>query len=160
MIFSIILRSRSCHSLWAFLSVVVMASFPLGSSFAVSPASDGLCSRRHSCRLNMVSGATNIESPRQFVLQGMQRFRQGDIDGSIELFDRAESLDSSLRPFLWQRGISYYYADQFQKGSDQVTSWHFLSFWIGTDKFLTFVLAFLFALLAVSVRCESESIGT
>jgi lipoprotein NlpI len=70
----------------------------------------------------MVSGATNIESPRQFVLQGMQRFRQGDIDGSIELFDRAESLDSSLRPFLWQRGISYYYADQFQKGSDQVTS--------------------------------------
>jgi lipoprotein NlpI len=67
----------------------------------------------------MVSGATNIESPRHFVLQGMQRFRQGDIDGSIELFDRAESLDSSLRPFLWQRGISYYYADQFQKGSDQ-----------------------------------------
>lgn len=53
------------------------------------------------------------------MLQGMQRFRQADVDGSIALFDQAEKLDSSLRPFLWQRGISYYYANRFQEGSDQ-----------------------------------------
>ena len=49
----------------------------------------------------------------------MQRFRQADIPGSIELFDQAERLDPSLRPFLWQRGISYYYANRCQEGSDQ-----------------------------------------
>jgi lipoprotein NlpI len=49
----------------------------------------------------------------------MQLFRQGDINGSIDLFDRADAMDKSIRPFLWQRGISYYYADRFQEGSEQ-----------------------------------------
>ena len=71
------------------------------------------------CRLNMAAGF--IESPRQLVSQGMQLFRQADINGSIVRFDRAETVDPSIRPFLWQRGISYYYADRFQEGSDQVT---------------------------------------
>lgn len=57
--------------------------------------------------------------PRKLIQLGMQYFKQGDVGGSIELFDRAEKVDSSLRPFLWQRGISYYYADRFKDGSDQ-----------------------------------------
>ena len=69
----------------------------------------------------MASSSLNTESPRQLVLQGMQLFRQADIHGSIEKFDQAERLDASLRPFLWQRGISYYYANRFQDGSNQVT---------------------------------------
>jgi hypothetical protein len=73
---------------------------------------------RQACRqLHMVS--SSIESPRQLVSQGMNLFRQGDINGSIDLFDRAEAADKALRPFLWQRGISYYYADRFQDGSNQ-----------------------------------------
>eukprot|EP00978_Attheya_sp_CCMP212_P022651 scaffold67905_cov34-Attheya_sp.AAC.2 len=60
-------------------------------------------------------------SPRQLVRQGMDRFRGGDIAGSIDSFDLADRAvpDGSLRPFLWQRGISYYYANQFEKGSQQ-----------------------------------------
>ena len=56
---------------------------------------------------------------RQLVSLGMQRFRVGDVLGSIEAFNVAEMKDSSVRPFLWQRGLSFYYADMFQLGSDQ-----------------------------------------
>lgn len=79
------------------------------------PVSRQLC---QACRqLHMVSSSE--ESRRQLVSKGMNLFRQGDINGSIDLFDSAEAADKSLRPFLWQRGISYYYADRFQEGSDQ-----------------------------------------
>ena len=57
--------------------------------------------------------------PRKLVQLGMQYFKQGDVESSIELFDQAEKIDSSLTPYLWQRGISYYYADRFKEGSDQ-----------------------------------------
>ena len=57
--------------------------------------------------------------PRKLVQLGMQYFKQGDVKGSIEIFDRAEKMEPSIRPYLWQRGISYYYADRFQDGSDQ-----------------------------------------
>jgi len=60
-------------------------------------------------------------SPRELVQRGMQRFRDGDVVSSISYFDEADKSvpDGSLRPFLWQRGISYYYADQFEEGSRQ-----------------------------------------
>jgi tetratricopeptide (TPR) repeat protein len=56
---------------------------------------------------------------RQLVQEGMEVFREGNVRRSIELFDQAESLVPGLAPFLWQRGISYYYDDQFQKASTQ-----------------------------------------
>jgi len=58
-------------------------------------------------------------SPRALVNEGMNLFRQGDVDGSIALFDQAERQAPGIRPYLWQRGLSYYYADRFQEGSDQ-----------------------------------------
>lgn len=76
-------------------------------------------------RLSMstpIDNARNVMEtlpPKQLVGLGMQRFRTGDVIGSIEAFDLAERKDASLRPFLWQRGLSYYYADMFQMGSDQ-----------------------------------------
>lgn len=60
-------------------------------------------------------------SPKRLLNTGMQKFKEGDIQGSIELFDAVDrsAPDGSLRPYLWQRGISYYYADRFQDGSNQ-----------------------------------------
>jgi len=61
-------------------------------------------------------------SPRQLVSEGMRRFRRGEIRSSIEYFDAAEDAavpKGSLRPYLWQRGISYYYMDKFVEGSEQ-----------------------------------------
>lgn len=62
-------------------------------------------------------------SPRILVSQGMEAFRKGDIRGSIDLFDEADSRapDGSLTPYLWQRGLSLYYADRFEDASKQVS---------------------------------------
>ena len=60
--------------------------------------------------------------PQQLVSLGMKRFTESKVQDSIELFDRADEAvpNGSQTPFLWQRGISLYYADQFQEGSNQV----------------------------------------
>lgn len=51
----------------------------------------------------------------------MQSFCNNDVPSSLAYFDKADAAtpNGSLKPFLWQRGISYYYLDQFQAGSDQ-----------------------------------------
>jgi hypothetical protein len=51
----------------------------------------------------------------------MEEFRRGNIDQSIVLFDQAETAGggSAYTPFLWQRGISYYYAGRFAEASHQ-----------------------------------------
>ncbi|KAL9180174.1 hypothetical protein ACHAXT_008144 [Thalassiosira profunda] len=61
------------------------------------------------------------ESPRALVQKGMQAFKAGDVSSSLAFFDQADAAlpDGSLRPYLWQRGITLYYLDQFKEGSDQ-----------------------------------------
>lgn len=41
---------------------------------------------------------------------GMRSFRKGDVTASVEEFDEAMRLDPELRPYLWQRGLSFFYA--------------------------------------------------
>jgi len=62
------------------------------------------------------------ESPRILVQKGMQCFRNYDVPSSLYYFDKADALavpKGSLSPYLWQRGISYYYLNRFQEGSNQ-----------------------------------------
>lgn len=69
-----------------------------------------------------LSGTTDEGDPFQaqkLVYQGMDAFRRGDIAESINLFDQAEAERPSITPYLWQRGISYYYADRFAEASQQ-----------------------------------------
>jgi tetratricopeptide (TPR) repeat protein len=54
-----------------------------------------------------------------YIKRGMASFQQGDIDASIDDFDRAERLNPALTPYLWQRGIAYYYAERFEDGAKQ-----------------------------------------
>jgi tetratricopeptide (TPR) repeat protein len=53
------------------------------------------------------------------VQQGMALFRNGDVKGSIVAFDRATAINPKLSAFMWQRGLSLYYAEEYQKGSEQ-----------------------------------------
>ena len=41
---------------------------------------------------------------------GMRSFRRGDVAASVKEFDEAMRLDPELRPYLWQRGLSLFYA--------------------------------------------------
>jgi tetratricopeptide (TPR) repeat protein len=54
-----------------------------------------------------------------YIQRGMASFRLGDVAGAIDDFNRAEQLEPALTPYLWQRGIAYYYAGRFEDGTKQ-----------------------------------------
>jgi lipoprotein NlpI len=79
------------------------------------------------------------ETTAELVARGMQHFRNNKIAESIRDFDRAAQLDPQRAPYLWQRGISDYYAGKFREGRRQFEShqavnpndvenaaWHFI----------------------------------
>jgi lipoprotein NlpI len=53
---------------------------------------------------------------------GLASFANGDIEQSIELFDRALKVNPQIKPELWQRGIALYYNKEYQEGVDQFNS--------------------------------------
>ena len=53
------------------------------------------------------------------IQRGMVSFQLGDIAAAIEDFDRAERLYPAVTPYLWQRGLAYYYAGRFADGVRQ-----------------------------------------
>jgi tetratricopeptide (TPR) repeat protein len=59
------------------------------------------------------------ENPNAYIRRGMVKFQLAKIDESIEDFDKAEQLDARIKPYLWQRGLSYYYAERFAEGAQQ-----------------------------------------
>ena len=58
-------------------------------------------------------------NPTLYIQRGMVSFKLGDIAPAIADFDRAEHLNPTLTPALWQRGIAYYYAGRFEEGARQ-----------------------------------------
>jgi tetratricopeptide (TPR) repeat protein len=54
-----------------------------------------------------------------YIRRGMVNFQLAKIDESIQDFDMAEQLDARIKPYLWQRGLSYYYAERFAEGAQQ-----------------------------------------
>jgi len=54
-----------------------------------------------------------------YVQRGMVHFKLGHIAAAIDDFDRAEHLNPALTPYLWQRGLAYYYAERFADGAKQ-----------------------------------------
>jgi tetratricopeptide (TPR) repeat protein len=54
-----------------------------------------------------------------YIRRGMVKFQLAKIDESIQDFDKAEQLEQRLKPYLWQRGLSYYYAKRFAEGAQQ-----------------------------------------
>ena len=58
-------------------------------------------------------------SANAYVQRGMMQFKLGRIAASIDDFDRAEQISPTITPYLWQRGLSYYYAARFADGARQ-----------------------------------------
>jgi hypothetical protein len=73
---------------------------------------------RRSRTIESTAMCMSTEMPsRQAVAEGMELFRRGDVAGSITKFD--SSVPPGSQAYLWQRGLSYYYADEFEQGSQQ-----------------------------------------
>lgn len=79
------------------------------------------------------------QSPRELMQQGQQLFFDAKIKESVAAFDKLIELQPAVKPQLWQRGLSLYYADKFKEGRDQFevhqtvnsndvenAAWHFI----------------------------------
>ncbi|WP_371417469.1 hypothetical protein [Anabaena sp. UHCC 0187] len=66
---------------------------------------------------NTISNQPN--NPHAYIRRGMIYFKLAKIEDSIQDFDTAERLDVNITPYLWQRGLSYYYAERFSEGAKQ-----------------------------------------
>jgi lipoprotein NlpI len=63
--------------------------------------------------------AITPSQPRDYIQRGMIHFQLGSVASAIADFDQAERLDPTLTPYLWQRGLAYYYAGRFEDGLRQ-----------------------------------------
>lgn len=61
----------------------------------------------------------NPQNPNAYVRRGMAHFKLGHITAAIQDFDQAERLNPQLTPYLWQRGLAYYYCDRYEDGAAQ-----------------------------------------
>lgn len=58
-------------------------------------------------------------SATQLVQQGMKEFKLGDLVKSVEYFDEARLKKPELDNYLWQRGLSLYYMNEYDSCADQ-----------------------------------------
>jgi tetratricopeptide (TPR) repeat protein len=70
--------------------------------------------QRLTCHLDV-----DPHQPKVYIQRGMIYFKLGRITEAITDFDRAEHLNPALTPYLWQRGLAYYYAERFTDGARQ-----------------------------------------
>lgn len=68
-----------------------------------------------------IEGESKWKRVRATALQrrGEERFFEGEIAGSIADFDAFVALFPDQDPHHWQRGLAYYYAEEYQKGKAQ-----------------------------------------
>lgn len=77
--------------------------------------------------------------PRMYIYRGMIYFKLGRLLESLQDFNKSEELNPQLTPYLWPRGITYYYLGKYAKGARQFeldlsvnsqdveeTLWHYL----------------------------------
>ena len=58
-------------------------------------------------------------TPAEYHQRGVQKFKAGQIKEAIADFDKFIELKPDQEPYHWQRGIAYYYADEYAKGRRQ-----------------------------------------
>ena len=52
----------------------------------------------------------------------MRLFKDNKVEESVEAFDDVIKAQPGARPYLWQRGLSLFYADRFQDGAEQFSA--------------------------------------
>ncbi len=57
--------------------------------------------------------------PRLYISRGMLYFKLGRLIESLKDFNKAEQLNPQLTPYLWQRGLTYYYLKKYAKAARQ-----------------------------------------
>jgi lipoprotein NlpI len=114
-----------------FLTLLAVGAQVSVSSFAESPMDDPQALFREA-----IAASNKGESPaaiklldrvlakddknvQAYYYRGRERFRTGDVDGSIADFDMTAKLAPERERELWERGLSHYYASRFDDGAKQ-----------------------------------------
>jgi tetratricopeptide (TPR) repeat protein len=64
---------------------------------------------------NANANAANLPS----IYEGMSAFASNKVEESVAIYDSIIQDDPRRKPFLWQRGLSLYYAERYQDGAEQ-----------------------------------------
>lgn len=64
---------------------------------------------------NANANAANLPS----IYEGMSAFASNKVEESVAIYDSIIKDDPRRKPFLWQRGLSLYYAERYQDGAEQ-----------------------------------------
>lgn len=54
-----------------------------------------------------------------YISRGMVYFKLARLTSSLQDFNQAEKLNPQLTPYLWQRGLTYYYLGKYAQGARQ-----------------------------------------
>ena len=96
-----------------------MQPFAVLLAFLSSPAA--LLSRRQAALMAapIVAAQMRPAAAASPVREGMALFSANKVEESIDIFDSVIAAQPSAKPYLWQRGLSLYYADRFRDGAEQ-----------------------------------------
>ena len=72
-----------------------------------------------SCPEGAATAATATAAPAATVRDGMALFRAQRLPEALAVFDALHAAFPQLRPTLWQRGLSLFYAGRFEEGAAQ-----------------------------------------
>jgi lipoprotein NlpI len=67
--------------------------------------------------------AHSRDKAQMYIMRGAYHFRRGAFAESVSDFDKLIEIEPQATPFLWQRGISLYYAEKYNEGKEQF-GWH------------------------------------
>jgi lipoprotein NlpI len=76
------------------------------------------------CVLTLGAGVPTAQAPQDILDQAEEAFAAGEIEVSLERFDRLAALVPDVAPMLWQRGIALYELGRFDECAAQFKSHH------------------------------------
>jgi lipoprotein NlpI len=97
-------------------SSLAVAAFAAEGADDLANYDDSLRQEIERCNALIKADPRNAQAYDQ---RGSARFKLGEIDGSIADFDAAIKLAPDSEPGHWRRGISYYYAGEWEAGKKQ-----------------------------------------
>ncbi len=89
--------------------------------------------------LSLMVTAAYSQDARELMTSGVELFYAGKAKESVTAFDKLIKLQPDVKPQLWQRGLSLYYAEKYKEGREQFevhqtvnsndvenAAWHFI----------------------------------
>lgn len=95
-------------------------SSKVAKSLVIATLSFGLPQASTSLADSTFTGS--IDNNINYIRLGMSQFQQGRVSDSIVSYNNAEMLQPSISNFLWQRGISQYFARDYRSCFNQFTN--------------------------------------